>query len=140
MRLRPGFERMRGRLFLRRLILVSFPLLLFCGCEMQDGAAFTLDLSDFNWQTGALIALAYLANSRGQLAGVAKAARQILRQLRILPAADDKKSATADQIAELLADVFLRLQGQPELQKQVLSMMGTCAECSEETGAADAGK
>jgi hypothetical protein len=78
-------------------------ILLFCclmlvgitGCDTTETAGLKIDLSQLNWQTGALIALAYFANSKGHLATVAL----------------------------LLADLFTQLQGQPDLQAKVLDLM-----------------
>lgn len=93
------------------------------GCDAKDGAAVSLNLRELNWQTGALIALAYVANSRGHLSGVAKIAQELLRGLKILPAANSKESLSAEDAAKILAELFVRLQGHPQLQEQVLLMM-----------------
>ena len=105
-------------------ILVLIPLALV-GCDAKEAFGFQIDLSQLNWQTGALIALAYLANSKGHFSALAKSLKAILQSLKILPGDTSKESLTADQIAAILADLFARLNGHPELQSQVLSMMQT---------------
>jgi hypothetical protein len=108
---------------MRWMLLLS--VLLLCGltgCDAKDVPALNLD--SLNWQTGALIVLAYLANSRGHLAGLAKAVMGILRGLKILPPVDSKESLSAEEVAKLLADLYVRLKGHPELQEGVLKLMG----------------
>jgi hypothetical protein len=82
-----------------------------------------LNMDSLNWQTIALIVLAYVANSRGHLSAVATAALSVLRSLRILPAADSKESLSAEEVAKLLADLYVRLKGHPELQDGILKLM-----------------
>lgn len=106
-----------------RFFVLSLALLPLAGCSAADSLGLKIDLSQLNWQTGALIALAYFANSKGHFATIAQAALKILRGTRLLPQPDDSKSLQADQIAKILADLFTQLQGHPELQAQVLSMM-----------------
>jgi len=93
------------------------------GCTAADSFGLNVDLSHLNWQTGALIALAYLANSKGHFASVANTVRGLLQQLRILPAVTSPEAITADKLALVLADLFTQLQGQPELQAKVLELM-----------------
>ena len=45
-----------------RRLLVLLPVLLFCGCTAEDAAGIKIDLSQLNWQTGAIIALALLVS------------------------------------------------------------------------------
>ena len=94
-----------------------------CGCDAQDALGFKIDLSQLNWQTGALIALTYLANSKGHFAAIARSVRTVLQQFRILPSDTSKEALTAAELAKILADLFARLQGQPELQAQVMQLM-----------------
>lgn len=107
-----------------RWILLAVLCLCATGCDAKDGAKLALNLDQLNWQTGALIALAYLANSRGHFATLANAVLGILRGLKILPAANSKDSLTADEVAKLLADLYVRLNGHPDLQDGVLKLMG----------------
>jgi len=100
------------------LLIVAIP-----GCTTADTLGLKLDLSQLNWQTGALIALAYLANSKGHFAALANMLRGFLQQLKILPAVDTREALTAEKLALLLADLFTQLQGQPDLQAKVLEMM-----------------
>jgi len=106
-------------------------ILLFCclmlvgitGCDTTETAGLKIDLSQLNWQTGALIALAYFANSKGHLATVANTIRGLLQSLKILPGKTSPESLSADKLALLLADLFTQLQGQPDLQAKVLDLM-----------------
>lgn len=94
-----------------------------CGCDSKDATGFTLDLDHLNWQTGALIALAYFANSRGHFAGIASAIRGVLQGLKILPATNSPEALSADAAAALLAELYLKLAGHPELQAGLLQLM-----------------
>lgn len=93
------------------------------GCDTTDTAGLKIDLSQLNWQTVALIALAYFANSKGHLATVANTIRGLLQSLKILPGKTSPESLSADKLALLLADLFTQLQGQPDLQAKVLDLM-----------------
>lgn len=107
-----------------RLMLLA--MLLLCGvtgCDAKDATALSLNLDQLNWQTGALIALAYIANSRGHFASIASAALSVLRGLKLLPAADSKESLSAEEVAKLLADLYVRLKGHPDLQAGILKLM-----------------
>ncbi len=105
---------------------VLLSILVLCcipGCTSTDTLGLKLDLSQLNWQTGALIALAYLANSKGHFATLANTLKGLLQSLKILPGNKTPESLTADKLALILADLFTQLQGQPELQAKVLEMM-----------------
>jgi len=105
---------------------VLFSALLLCcvsGCDTSDTAALKIDLTQFNWQTGALLALAYLANSKGHLATLANTLKGLLQSLKILPSNTSPEALTADKLALILADLFTQLQGQPDLQAKVLEIM-----------------
>ena len=102
---------------------IAILVVILPGCTNADTLGLKLDLSQLNWQTGALIALAYLANSKGHFASVANMVRGLLQQLKILPAVTTPEALTAEKLALLLADLFTQLQGQPELQAKVLSLM-----------------
>lgn len=106
-------------------MLLTCSLMLFglTGCDSSDVTGLKIDLSQLNWQTGALIALAYLANSRGQFAALATTIRSVLQSLKILPSNTSPESLSAEKLALILADLFTQLQGQPELQAKVLEMM-----------------
>lgn len=114
---------MRVRIWL----FVCLLLALVPGCTSEDALGLKIDLSQLNWQTGALILLAYMAKSDKHFAGLAAMVQNLLRSLRILPQPDDPKSLTAEQIAKLLADLFVQLKGQPLLQARVLDMMQAAA-------------
>ena len=94
-----------------------------CGCDAKDAKEFTLNLDHLNWQTGALIALAYFANSRGHFATAAQGLLSVLRALKILPAAGSKEALDAEGAAKLLAELYLKLSGHPELQHKLLTIM-----------------
>ena len=118
-----------GFLMLRRThwLMISLALLPLAGCSAADQLGLKIDLSQLNWQTGALIGLAYLANSKGHFSAIAQMALKVMRGAHLLPQPDSKESLSAEQIAKLLADLFVQLKGQPELQQQVLTMMGVAA-------------
>ena len=116
-------------------------LMLVPGCTSQDALGLKIDLSQLNWQTGALILLAYMANSKGHLAALAGMIQNLLRGLRVLPQPTDQQSLNAEQIAKLLADLFVQLKGQPLLQARVLDMMqATANEAVAPEVSANAGK
>jgi len=106
-------------------LLMACCLLLFCvsGCDSTDTTGLKIDLSQLNWQTGALIALAYFANSKGHFATIANTVRGLLQSLKILPGKTSPESLSADKLALLLADLFTQLHGQPDLQAKVLDLM-----------------
>lgn len=124
----------------RVLSVVCVLLLCVSGCDQINPGALNLDLSQFNWQTWALIALAYLANSKSHLSGLAKVLTQVLRQIRILPPADDSSSQRAEELAKMLADLLLRLKGQPQLREQAIQFVTAVAVLDDEGGKDAAGK
>ena len=93
------------------------------GCDAKDGTGFKIDLTQLNWQTGGLLLLAYLANSKGHFAAIAGTIKGFLQSLKILPGNTTPEALTADKLALLLADLFTQLQGQPDLQAKVLDLM-----------------
>ena len=104
-------------------LLVAILCLFMTGCTTSDTLGLKLDLSQLNWQTGRLIGLAYLANSKGHFATLANMLKGLLQSLKILPGSTSPESLTADKLALLLADLFTQLQGQPDLQAKVLDLM-----------------
>lgn len=96
---------------------------LLAGCDVNDGTSFALNLDKLNWQTGALIGLAYLANSRGHFSALATAGLSVLRSLKFLPAADSQKSLTSEDVAKRLAELYVILKGYPEIQDGILKLM-----------------
>jgi hypothetical protein len=104
-------------------VFIACSLCCLSGCTAADSFGLNVDLSHLNWQTGALIALAYFANSKGHFAAAANTVRSLLQQLRILPAVTTPEALSAEKLALVLADLFSQLQGQPELQAKVLSLM-----------------
>lgn len=107
----------------RYVLLLALMLSCIAGCDSSDVTGLKIDLSQLNWQTGALIALAYLANSKGHFATIANTIKGFLQSLKILPSPTSPESLTADKLALLLADLFTQLQGQPDLQAKVLELM-----------------
>jgi len=105
------------------IVLLALMCAVCCGCDAKNATGFTLDLDKLNWQTGALIALAYFANSQGHFKTLASGVLSVLRGLKILPAADSQESLSAAAAAKLLAELYLRLSGHPELQGKLLRMM-----------------
>lgn len=102
--------------------------LLLCGCTLpvKDAAgAPTLSvdwrtliesfIGPVTWQTGVLFLLAYLANSRSQLATVAGLARKILQTLKLIPGEKSREEVSAEEAARLLSELISKLRGQPAL-------------------------
>jgi hypothetical protein len=93
------------------------------GCELpKPDAAMPVNFN-VTWQIGIVIVLAYLANSKSQLSSVATLGLNVLRGLRILPAADSKVSLDAEDVAKKLAELYVQLQGHPEVQAGILQLM-----------------
>ena len=125
--------------YITRILFLMLALLPLAGCSAADSLGLKIDLSQLNWQTGALIALAYLANSKGHFAAIAQTALKLLRGARVLPTPDDSQAMKAEQIAKLLAELFTQLQGHPQLQEQVLQMMATAASVNSPATSSKAG-
>lgn len=105
---------------------LSLVPLLLIGCDAnEDAAAFTVKLSDLNWQVGILIALAYLANSRSHLSALAGPLKAILTKVGFLRVPQKEEENRYESIAKLLAELILLFQGQPELQSKVLEVMSS---------------
>ena len=100
-------------------------LLIVPGCDLPkpDGDASLPVNFTITWQIGLVIVLAYLANSKSQLSAVANMALGLLRGLRILPPADSKVSLDAEDVARKLAELYVQLQGHPEMQAGILKLM-----------------
>ena len=102
-------------------------LLLLCvpGCELPkpDGDASLPVQFTITWQIGLVILLAYLANSKSQIGSVANMALGLLRGLRVLPPADSKLSLDAEDVAKKLAELYVQLNGHPEVQAGILKLM-----------------
>lgn len=99
-------------------------LLVLPGCELPSPPEGSLPVNfNITWQIGVVIVLAYLANSQSHLSAVAKLALGLLRQLKILPAADDKNALAAEDVAKKLAELYVQLKGHPEIQAGILKLM-----------------
>lgn len=105
--------------------------LLLCGCTLpiKDAAGAPTVSVDWqamfgslNWQTVALVVLAYLANSQGHLAAVATAVKKVLQSLKILPAEGSGVAGRSDRIAQLIAQLLIEFRDQPQMQARILQV------------------
>lgn len=104
-------------------VLLALLCLVLPGCDLPSPeAALPVNFS-ITWQIGAVIVLAYLANSQSHLSGLAKMALGLLRQLKILPPADNKDVLAAEEVAKKLAELYVQLKGHPEIQAGILQLM-----------------
>ncbi|HQZ65162.1 MAG TPA: hypothetical protein PLY87_08810 [Planctomycetaceae bacterium] len=108
---------------MKLMLLIALMLCGCCGCDTKDATSLQLDLDHLNWQTFALIGLAYMMNSQGHFATLAGMLKRTLQGLKVLPAADSQEALTAEQIAKLLADLYTQFAGHPDLQQGVLDLM-----------------
>ena len=105
-----------------RLWLLALPLLLLAGCTAPETVG-DIDLSKIDGPTLGLMVLAFLAGTKGPLQGVAKLATGLLRSLKLLPPEGSPQDQTADELARVLADLYVRLRGDTVRQQQVLTLM-----------------
>jgi len=108
---------------MKLMLLIALMLCGCCGCDTKDATSLQLDLDHLNWQTFALIGLAYMMNSQGHFATLAGMIKSLLQGMKVLPAADSQEALTAEQIAKLLADLYTQFAGHPDLQQGVLDLM-----------------
>jgi len=117
------------------------------GCTAEDKAGFSIDLSNLNWQTVAIIGAALLTPFQSLLKPILTALQpivSILQKLGIL-----RKSATPDDtpneltIAEFIAILtdLLSKTSDPALKAQILGLISTAAGVAPEVkGVASASK
>ena len=108
-----------------RWLILALLVFFLPGCDLPKPDATSALPVNFTitWQIGLVIVLAYLANSKSQLSAVANMALGLLRGLRILPPADSKVSLDAEDVARKLAELYVQLQGHPEVQAGILKLM-----------------
>lgn len=100
-------------------LLLLLPVLL-AGCTAQDAAGIKVDLSQLNWQTAAIIALALLV-SPGKIAGSltdalrkVPGAESLLRMLRLVSTTDASPGTlTPAETLEALVSIVNRLPASP---------------------------
>ena len=116
-----------------RRLLVLLPVLLFCGCTAEDAAGIKIDLSQLNWQTAAIIALALLV-SPGKLveqltAQLAKlpGLEKILRIVGLVKAPDGSPaSLTQAEVLEALVAIVNRMPASP-LRDEIAKLLTKAA-------------
>jgi hypothetical protein len=116
-----------------RRLLVLLPVLLFCGCTAEDAAGIKIDLSQLNWQTAAIIALALLVNpgkivekiteQLGKVPGLEK----ILRIVGLVKAPDGSPATlTQAETLEALVAIVNRLPPSP-LREELAALLAKAA-------------
>lgn len=104
-------------------ILFLLPLALLTGCDVgKDNVGLQVDLSHLNWQVGALIALAYFANSKGQIGALATTLKNLLQGLKILPNKTSPEQLTADQVQALILELMGKLSSAPDVQAKLIAI------------------
>lgn len=121
-------------------------LIFVVGCDAKDAAGFKIDLSQLNWQTGAIIALALLVNpgkivkslteQLGKLPGLEK----LIRMVGLVKTADDSPNQlTAAETLEALVAIVNRMPQSP-LRDEIASLLGKAAKTPEAPEVLNAGK
>ena len=136
----PGLLR-RGVLRMQRLLWL-IPVLLFTGCTAEDAAGIKVDLSQLNWQTAAIIALALLVNPGklvGQISqqlGKVPGLEKILRLLGVIRSPDGSPATlTPAETLEALVSIVNRMPQSP-LRDEIAKLLTKAATTPE--GVADA--
>lgn len=114
-------------------LLGFLPVLLFCGCTAEDAAGIKIDLSQLNWQTAAIIALALLV-SPGKLieqltAQLAKlpGLEKILRIVGLVSSKDGSPNTlTQEETLEALVAIVNRLPASP-LRDELAALLAKAA-------------
>ncbi len=116
-----------------RRLLVLLPVLLFCGCTAEDAAGIKIDLSQLNWQTAAIIALALLVNP-GKIVGTlteqlgkVPGLEKILRILGLVKSADGSPATlTQAEVLEALVAIVNRMPQSP-LRDEIAKLLTKAA-------------
>jgi hypothetical protein len=114
-------------------ILAFLPVLLFCGCTAEDAAGIKIDLSQLNWQTAAIIALALLVNpgkivntiteQLGKVPGLEK----ILRIVGLVKLPDGSPATlTQAEVLEALVAIVNRMPQSP-LRDEIAKLLTKAA-------------
>lgn len=120
-----------------RRLLVLLPVLLFCGCTAEDAAGIKIDLSQLNWQTGAIIALALLV-SPGKIVstiteqlGKVPGLEKILRLFGLVKSPDGSPaSLTQAEVLEALVAIVNKMPQSP-LRDEIAKLLTKAATPSE---------
>ena len=114
-------------------LLAFLPVLLFCGCTAEDAAGIKIDLSNLNWQTGALIAIALLLNPAKIISGLTEqlgkvpALEKILRLVGLLSSKDGSPGQlTQAETLELALGLLNRMPPGP-LRDELAAWMAKAA-------------
>lgn len=114
-------------------LLAFLPVLLFCGCTAEDAAGIKIDLSQLNWQTAAIIALALLVNpgkivekiteQLGKVPGLEK----ILRLIGVIKSPDGSPATlTQAEVLEALVAIVNRMPQSP-LRDEIAKLLTKAA-------------
>ncbi len=120
-----------------RRLLVILPVLLCCGCNASDAAGVKIDLSQLNWQTAAIIALALLVSPgkiveqlTGQLAKV-PGLEKILRLIGLVKSPDGSPATlTQAEVLEALVAIVNRMPQSP-LRDEIAKLLTKAASVPE---------
>lgn len=120
-----------------RRLLVLLPVLLFCGCTAEDAAGIKIDLSQLNWQTAAIIALALLV-SPGKIVekiteqlGKVPGLEKILRLIGLVKSPDGSPATlTPAETLEALVAIVNRMPQSP-LRDEIAKLLTKAATPSE---------
>ena len=116
-----------------RRLLILLPVLLCCGCTAEDATGIKIDLSQLNWQTGAIIALALLVSPgkivekiTEQLAKV-PGLEKILRLVGLIASKDGiPDTLTQEETLEALVAIVNRLPASP-LRDELAALLAKAA-------------
>lgn len=114
-------------------LLWILPVLLLTGCTAEDAAGIKIDLSQLNWQTGAIIALALLVSpgkiveqSTAQLAKL-PGLEKILRIVGLVKSPDGSpESLTQAEVLEALVAIVNRMPQSP-LRDEIAKLLTKAA-------------
>lgn len=114
-------------------LLALLPVLLFCGCTPEDAAGIKIDLSQLNWQTAAIIALALLV-SPGKIVekiteqlGKVPGLEKILRLIGLVKSPDGSPATlTPAETLEALVSIVNRMPQSP-LRDEIAKLLTKAA-------------
>lgn len=120
-----------------RRLLVLLPVLLCCGCTAEDATGIKIDLSQLNWQTAAIIALALLVNP-GKIVGTlteqlgkVPGLEKILRLIGVIKSPDGSPATlTQAEVLEALVAIVNRMPQSP-LRDEIAKLLTKAATPSE---------
>ncbi len=118
-------------------LLVLLPILFCCGCTAEDAAGIKIDLSQLNWQTAAIIALALLVNP-GKIVGTlteqlgkVPGLEKILRLIGVIKSPDGSPATlTQAEVLEALVAIVNRMPQSP-LRDEIAKLLTKAATPSE---------